>query len=734
MSFSSEETRIRKSSEKSNNSHKDDILDANLPKPSQRAIKLRLETEKDKMKFPFEIRGEKQLTRMEFVREVSSMARKANKLVKDEDIFNIDDILVEMALLFANKKSSDLVFYFIIHFKDRKWRIRRNWNQFKQLHSVLSKRDKDYPTLPIHDKDDKDLFLRLTLYLRYAVNQIFDEQGLGIIKEFLGGVFVEEGENQLGHLIKCDFAWKKIGGRYKSSKIWNFFKTHLNCWWRKRYFVLTDEGIGYTSDQTQFKVRDFLLFDKTLKVRVGKHYTGDQYGIVLFTTSRRLRLQVKNAFQLMDWLESIIESIFANPYCEKNIRFDSFAPIRFSNNAQWYVNGEHYYADIARDLRLAKNEVYITDWWLSPEIYLERPVKRLPNGSLSLEGRLDTILKEIANRGVRISILLYKEVEQALPNKSLSTQSKLMSLHSHNISVIRHPTALISFWSHHEKTVTIDQKICYMGGLDLCYGRYDTDDYHLREPDNLESIGSELFPGQDYNNVRIKDFERVDVEFNPLIDKMSQPRMPWRDIAVRLVGVVTKDITRHFIQYWNFAKYESEGGKKSDYLLSKRYKESDKSKKSSNGSKISDIGKSMISEVDNDLNSKIDGDSEEEQSFLFKSTPSFIEADHQFVQPKVNPEKTEEQSNPKRRFTNTASNIIRGLFFKKNNPNEDNQEKQKLNYLIPDKSVETQDPSLPSLEKTSCCQVRSNRLIHRYFDRLEIGQWDWTRDKLSILF
>lgn len=28
-------------------------------------------------------------------------------------------------------------------------------------------------------------------------------------------------------------------------------------------------------------------------------------------------------------------------------------------------------------------------------------------------------------------------------------------------------------WSHHEKIVVIDQKIAYIGGLDLCYGRYD---------------------------------------------------------------------------------------------------------------------------------------------------------------------------------------------------------------------------------------------------------------------
>ncbi len=32
-------------------------------------------------------------------------------------------------------------------------------------------------------------------------------------------------------------------------------------------------------------------------------------------------------------------------------------------------------------------------------------------------------------------------------------------------------------WSHHEKAVIIDQKIAFLGGLDLCYGRYDDSDH-----------------------------------------------------------------------------------------------------------------------------------------------------------------------------------------------------------------------------------------------------------------
>ena len=59
--------------------------------------------------------------------------------------------------------------------------------------------------------------------------------------------------------------------------------------------------------------------------------------------------------------------------------------------------------------------------------------------------------------------------------------------------------------------------------------------------------------------MRLKDFEDIPNFDRTLIDKNSQPRMPWRDIAVQLRGLVTKDLSRHFIQYWNFAKYDIEG-------------------------------------------------------------------------------------------------------------------------------------------------------------------------------
>ena len=60
---------------------------------------------------------------------------------------------------------------------------------------------------------------------------------------------------------------------------------------------------------------------------------------------------------------------------------------------------------------------------------------------------------------------------------------------------------VILYWAHHEKLLITDGECAFMGGLDLCYGRWDTYQHPLADchPTNLDEI---VFPGQDYNNAR----------------------------------------------------------------------------------------------------------------------------------------------------------------------------------------------------------------------------------------
>ena len=222
--------------------------------------------------------------------------------------------------------------------------------------------------------------------------------------------------------------------------------------------------------------------------------------------------------------------------------------------------------------------------WLSPELYLRRPPSR------NRQYRLDRMLQAAAQRGVKVNVIVYKEVSQALTRKYLSpilsnylhsllprgtdfvtsamsrlgiaatfaslecaeAQNPLMSppltvdsahtkhaleaLHP-NISVFRHPDHLpdaqtlessfvsslknlsltaaaasrlpedalkavygmnedvILYWAHHEKLCLVDGETAFMGGLDLCYGRWDTNQHPIVDvhPENLNDI---IWPGQ----------------------------------------------------------------------------------------------------------------------------------------------------------------------------------------------------------------------------------------------
>jgi phosphatidylserine/phosphatidylglycerophosphate/cardiolipin synthase-like enzyme len=53
----------------------------------------------------------------------------------------------------------------------------------------------------------------------------------------------------------------------------------------------------------------------------------------------------------------------------------------------------------------AKETIYIEDWWLSPELFMRRPAY------YNQEWRLDQILKRKAEQGVKIFVIVYREVE-----------------------------------------------------------------------------------------------------------------------------------------------------------------------------------------------------------------------------------------------------------------------------------------------------------------------------------
>ncbi|EMC96787.1 hypothetical protein BAUCODRAFT_489830 [Baudoinia panamericana UAMH 10762] len=242
-------------------------------------------------------------------------------------------------------------------------------------------------------------------------------------------------------------------------------------------------------------------------------------------------------------------------------RFQSYAPERDGNCVKWYIDGRDYFHAVSVALEKAKETIYIADWWLSPELFLRRP----PH--YQQKWRLDYTLKRAAERGVKIYIVVYKEVEQAVTCNSAHTKHALEALcpegtpGHRNIIVMRHPdhnvfenaSDMTFYWAHHEKFIVIDYDLAFIGGLDLCFGRWDTRQ-HPQADAHPSGVEREVFPGQDFNNNRIMDFQSVEDWKSNELSKAEYGRMPWHDIAMGVIGPCVYDIAEHFILRWNFCK------------------------------------------------------------------------------------------------------------------------------------------------------------------------------------
>ncbi|XP_044107729.1 phospholipase D1 isoform X3 [Neovison vison] len=254
--------------------------------------------------------------------------------------------------------------------------------------------------------------------------------------------------------------------------------------WSKRWLIVKDSFLLYMKPDSG-AIAFVLLVDKEFKIKVGKKETETKYGLRIDNLSRTLILKC-NSYRHARWWGGAIEEFIQKHGTNflKDHRFGSYAAIQENTLAKWYVNAKGYFEDVANAMEEAEEEIFITDWWLSPEIFLKRPV---------VEGnrwRLDCILKRKAQQGVRIFVMLYKEVELALGINSEYSKRTLMRLHP-NIKVMRHPdhvSSSVYLWAHHEKLVIIDQSVAFVGGIDLAYGRWDDNEHRLTDVGSVKRV------------------------------------------------------------------------------------------------------------------------------------------------------------------------------------------------------------------------------------------------------
>lgn len=365
----------------------------------------------------------------------------------------------------------------------------------------------------------------------------------------------------------------------------NFSNRHSPKWFlvRHSYVVCVDSP-------EEMHIYDVFLFDSDFHIQSSKGRLKDQtrakdlaeaaresakhpqhHRLKLTNSERRIKLLARNERQLHQFEESIRLMTETSPWSKVN-RFGSFAPVRPNCFAQWLVDGRDYMWVVSRALSQAKDVIYIHDWWLSPELYMRRPP------AISQKWRLDRLLKRKAEEGVKVFVIVYRNIESAIPIDSQYTKFSLLDLHP-NVFVQRSPNQFRQntfFWAHHEKVCIVDHTLAFVGGIDLCFGRWDTPQHTLIDdkPTGFEPSDGpkdadhcQLWPGKDYSNPRIQDFYSLNKPYEEMYDRQRIARMPWHDISMQVVGQPARDLTRHFVQRWNYILRQRKPTRPTPFLL-----------------------------------------------------------------------------------------------------------------------------------------------------------------------
>ncbi|CAL5418520.1 unnamed protein product [Camellia sinensis] len=223
--------------------------------------------------------------------------------------------------------------------------------------------------------------------------------------------------------------------------------------------------------------------------------------------------------------------------------------------------------DICHAILEAHHMVYVVGWSIFHKVRLVRePSKPLPSGGNLTLGDL---LKYKSQEGVRVLLLVWDD--KTSHSKFFINTQGVMQTHDEetrkffkhsSVSCVlapRYASSKLSIfkqqvvgtlYTHHQKCVLVDSQAygnnrkvtAFMGGLDLCDGRYDTPEHRLFR--DLDTVFQD-----DYHN--------------PTFSAGTQgPRQPWHDLHCRIDGPAAYDVLTNFEQRWKKATKWSEFGQR----------------------------------------------------------------------------------------------------------------------------------------------------------------------------
>lgn len=184
------------------------------------------------------------------------------------------------------------------------------------------------------------------------------------------------------------------------------------------------------------------------------------------------------------------------------------APPRPGNALEILIDGAEALPRMAQEMAAATSHVHLTGWFLSPELALSREEEPLV---------VRVLLAELAER-IDVRVLLWKgaPIPAFRPSRGdVREMEQTLTRHTKIKSALDSCTG--ASHCHHEKTIVIDDRVAFVGGIDLTLDGgdpYDTSNHRARG-----GIG-------------------------------------WHDAAARIEGPAVRDVAEHFRLRWQAATGE----------------------------------------------------------------------------------------------------------------------------------------------------------------------------------
>ncbi|KAL3745429.1 hypothetical protein ACJRO7_014521 [Eucalyptus globulus] len=288
----------------------------------------------------------------------------------------------------------------------------------------------------------------------------------------------------------------------------------------------------------------------------------------------RVRMQFSSTEKDSNWSRGIISPTFEGvprtffPQrrgCRVTLYQDAHVADHFSpriplSRGGWY-KPHRCWEDIFDAIDNAKHLIYIAGWSVYTDIALIRDPRGLRKGTGVTLGEL---LKNKADEeGMTVLMLVWDDrtsVPQLKRDGLMSTHDQNTELYFKGTKVhcvlcprnpaegaesIIHGVKVATMFTHHQKIVVVDAEIpeaglekrrivSFIGGIDLCDGRYDTQDHPL-----FKTL---------YSDIHRNDFHQPNFEGASI--KKGGPREPWHDVHCCLEGPVAWDVLYNFEQRW----------------------------------------------------------------------------------------------------------------------------------------------------------------------------------------